>query len=72
MTNEIEETNRKKAEFYKNQNLIVHITKKNNWWHNGIIKKINDDFLILVDEKEGELPIFFLEIVEIEKREEKR
>ena len=63
---------RKKAEFFKNQNLAVHISKKNNRFHNGIITSIESDFLILNDEKEGNLPIFFLEIFEIEKREEKK
>ena len=69
--NEEKETIRKKLEFYKDQNLAVHIKKKNNWFHNGFIKEISSDFLILIDEKEGDMPIFFSEIFEIEKREVK-
>jgi len=69
--NEMNEMIRKKAEFFKDKNLAVHISKKNNWFHNGLIKEINQDFLILVDEIEGEMPIFFIEIIEIQKREDK-
>lgn len=63
------ETKRKKAEFFFNRKIDVHITKLNNWFHNGKIIKIENDFLILQDEKEGEMPIFYGEIFEIEKRE---
>lgn len=66
------ETTRKKAEFFKNRNIAVHISKKNNWFANGKILEIESDFLILIDDIEGEMPIFFDEIHEIEKREEKR
>jgi len=69
--NEMNEMIRKKAEFFKDKNLAVHISKKNNWFHNGLIKEINNDFLILIDEIEGEMPIFFIEIIEIQKREDK-
>jgi len=70
--NEQEETIRKKILFYSQQNLAVHIKKKNNWFHNGVIKSVESDHCILLDEKEGEMPIFFLEIFEIEKREDKK
>lgn len=60
-----------KAKFYLNNNTDVHISKKNNWFHNGKIISVKNDFLILLDEREGEMPIFFSEIFEIEKREEK-
>jgi len=71
MMNETNEVIRKKAEFFKNKNLAVHISKKNNWFHNGFIKEIHYDFLMLIDEIEGEMPIFFDEIYEIQKREDK-
>ena len=66
------ETIRRKAEFFKGKNIAVHISKKNHWFHNGFIKEINKDFLILTDEIEGEMPIFFIEIIEIQKREEEK
>ena len=71
MSNEREEVIIKKLEFFKERNIAVHIVKNNNWFHNGIIKEINNDLLILTDEKEGDMPIFFMEIVDVEKREEK-
>lgn len=60
-----------KAKFFMDKDLAVHISKTNNWFHNGKIISIESDFLILIDEREGELPIFFKEIFEIEKRESK-
>jgi len=62
----------KRAEFFKGKNIAVHIVKKNGWFHNGLILDLEIDFLILKDEVDGETPIFFQEIIEIEKREEKR
>jgi len=61
-----------KAKFFRDNNLAVHISKKNNWIHNGKIIEIEKDFLILLDEVKGEMPIFFSEIFEIEKREERK
>ena len=66
---EEQETIRKKLEFYRDQEIAVHIKKKNQWFYNGIIIKIDVDFIILRDEKEGDMPIFFSEIFEVEKRE---
>ena len=62
----------KKVNFFYEKNVAVHISKSNSWFHNGYIKEINSDFLILADEKEGDMPIFFMEIVDIEKREDRR
>jgi len=69
--NEENEIKRKKAMFFRDNNISVHIKKNNNWFCNGFILEIKEDFLILDDEKEGKMPIFFGEIFEIEKREEK-
>ena len=71
MNDETREIMREKAKFFMNQNIAVHISKKNNFFHNGIIKEISSDFLIIVDEVEGELPVFYQEIFEIQKREAK-
>ena len=62
----------KKANYFLKENTSIHISKKNGWFHNGFIKEISADFLILVDEIEGDMPVFFLEIIDIEKREPKR
>jgi len=70
--NDIELTLQKKANFFKDNDTAVHVVKKNGWFHNGPIISIEYDFLILVDEVDGSMPIFFSEIVDIEKREVKR
>jgi len=62
----------RRAKFFKEKDYPVHITKKNSWFHNGTILDLEHDFVILNDEKEGEIPIFFSEIVEISRRENKR
>ena len=67
-TNELYE----KAKFFFTKDVAVHISKKNNWFHNGKIVNLEKEFLILIDEKTGEMPIFFNEIIEIEGREERR
>lgn len=58
-----------KALYFKKQNLPVHITKKNRWFHNGKILEIEGDMLILDDLKKKAMPIYFIEIEEIEKME---
>lgn len=66
------ETLQKKAEFFKEKVRPVHISKKDYMFHNGIILEVSSDFLIIEDEKLGELPIFFEEIKYIAPREPKR
>lgn len=68
--NEIEVI-KKKIEYFKKDNIDVHITKKNGYFHNGSILEIESDFLILIDKIDGEMPIFFAEIVEVSKRGER-
>lgn len=61
----------KRAKFFMNRNQPVHVSKKNYWFNNGIIKELSAEFLIIVDEVVGEMPVFFSEIYEIEPREPK-
>lgn len=61
-----------KAKYYYDLDVAVHIKKFNGYFHNGKIIELSNDFLILEDEKDGLMPIFFIEIMEIEKREERR
>lgn len=49
----------------------VHISLRNFKFYNGLIVDVNTDFLIIIDEKLGQLPIYFNEIYDIEPREEK-
>ena len=41
---------------------FAHITLKNKRFHNGQIMEVRNDFLIINDEKFGEMPIFFSEV----------
>ena len=61
---DIELIKQKSYFFFKNKK-PVHITLKKNWFHNGNIKEISADFLIINDFKEGEMPVFFLEIFDV-------
>jgi len=56
------------TKFFFTQKRIVHITKHNSSFCNGLIKELRSEFLILVDEKLGEIPVFFSEIYKIEPR----
>lgn len=68
--NEQNDIIRKKLEFFKDKNIAIHISKKNGWFHNGKILEITGDFFIIDDEKTGAMPIYFIEIKEIEKKKE--
>jgi len=69
---EINDTIIKRAKFFMDKKLVVHISLKNFKFYNGLIVDINNDFLIIIDEKLGESPVFFNEIYDLEAREEKR
>lgn len=61
-----------KLNFYKSQKILIHITcsmpQGETKFYNGEIKEIDSDkgFLILRDNKFGELPIMFTEIINID------
>ncbi len=69
--NEQNEIIQKKLKYFKSNNISIHISKNNGWFHNGKILEIQGDLIILDDEKSGATPIYFLEIKEVEKRREK-
>ena len=48
--------------FFKNQ-IPIHISLKTERWLNGIILEVSDEFFILKEFKEGEKPIFYIEIL---------
>lgn len=58
--------------YFKDNNIAVHVEKKNGRFYNGLILEFQGDMIILDDEKLGAIPIYFLEIKFIEKREEKK
>lgn len=56
-----------KAIFFMDLKWKVHILLENGFVHNGIIENVEADFLLLEDERKGLIPIFFIEIIDIEK-----
>jgi len=56
-----------KVEFFKEKNVKVHIDCSNRFYNGMILDtESKKDFLILIDDKLGEVPIMFEEIVNIE------
>lgn len=62
---------KKKAEYFYKNKISVHVKKKNGYFHNGIILEHKSDLIILDDIKSGAMPIYLIEMVEIEKQEER-
>ncbi len=60
-----------KLTFYKKENYAIHLVLNNAKFYNGIIKNIQPDSLILDDEKDGVVIIFYSEIFDISKRRDK-
>lgn len=69
--NEQERAIQKKAEYFFNNKIAVHIVKKNKFFHNGFILELQGDLIILNDEVDGTMHIYSFEVLEIEKRREK-
>ena len=65
--NENEMINEKISQVYFEKKIPVHITKKDGEWLNGLISEVNSDFLMIKEFKKGEIPVFFLQIQEIER-----
>lgn len=59
----------KKARYFFENKIKIHLKKKNGYIHNGLILELEGDLMILDDKKNGAMPIYFLEIFEIEKME---
>lgn len=65
--------NLQKAQYFFDNFISVHISKIDKEWLNGEIKEQPSmDFLMLQEKKKGLIPVFFLEIFDIEKLEEER
>ena len=61
-----------KVRYFFDKKTKVHIKKKNGYIHNGLILEVEKNLLILDDKFSGSMPIYFVEIFEIEKMEEGR
>jgi len=62
---------REQLEFYKKNDVKIHITKTNSMCYGGKILELAGDLLILDDIKLGTMPIHFIEIKVLEKFKEK-
>ena len=54
-------------QFYKDQEIKIHITSTNGRFYNGIILELQGDMLILDDQILGAMPINFIEIKVLER-----
>jgi hypothetical protein len=68
---ELNELNKTKVKYFFENKIMVHISKTNGFFHNGLILQYVEDYLIIDDDKNGAMPIYFIEIKDIEKRREK-
>ena len=57
---------RTKAQFFFDNNKVVHIKNKSDRFFNGFIKEMASDFMIFDDRIIGETIIFFIEIKRID------
>ena len=54
-------------EFYKKNDMKVHILRTDTKFYNGKILELAGDMIILEDQKLGAMPLFFIEINTVEK-----
>lgn len=57
-----------KLEYYKDKNEVIHISIGNGIFYNGRIIILDDkkDFVVILDNKLGEVPVLFEEILKVE------
>lgn len=78
MTDEKEmiEILQKRLQYFFDKQIPIHVTLKENKFLNGYVKEVSADFFILDDFKEGEQPVFYIEIlpngINAYKKEEKK
>lgn len=58
----------KRALYFHKEKAEVHVKMKSGYFYNGLILEISEaDFFIFVDNKVGEMPIFFVDVDRIER-----
>lgn len=58
----------KRALFFMKEKISVHIKLKTGFFYNGLIMEVaENEFIILLDRMYGETPVFFTEMLKIEK-----
>ena len=55
-----------KAVYFYKDHIPVHVKYRRGFWKRGHITEISSDFFLLNEFLEGEMPVFFLEIKDIE------
>lgn len=65
--NESVEILKQKAKYFYDNKITIHIKYKKGFWKRGQIKEIKKDYFVLNENLEGKIPIFFLEVKDIEK-----
>jgi hypothetical protein len=68
---ELNELTKAKVKYFFENKIKVHISRTNGFFHNGLILEYVEDYIILDDKRNGAIPIYFIEIREIEKMEER-
>lgn len=72
MKNEEDELMRNKMQVFFDKKIPVHINLKNRTFYNGLITEMSSDFCILNDRVLGELPVFFMQVYEVEPQGSRR
>jgi hypothetical protein len=62
---------KQKAEYFFGEKSEVHITKINKMFARGLILKIDKDKIMLQERKQGKIPVFFAEMLDISRCIEK-
>jgi hypothetical protein len=60
------DTLKKRVKVMFDLNSPVHIITKDETWLNGYILSMNDDYFLLLDRKDGEIPIFYVDVTKFE------
>jgi len=55
-----------KAKLFFDNQYKVHLSFKRDYWKRGFIKEVSADFFLLDEVEEGYLPVFFLELKDIQ------
>lgn len=56
----------KKAEYFLKKKTPLHVSLKTGEWYNGVIMKVSADFILLFENKIGEMPVFYMEIASMQ------
>ena len=55
-----------KLNLYKEKKITIHVILKSRQFYNGIVTELGSDFFMIEDRKLGTMPVFFIEVYNIE------